>query len=446
MSNPSGHRTPGRRHLLAGCSGSGSDGVGPTDPTSGNGNPGTGSSARVPREFRPALRRAALPDRPLFQRLDRRHAEQPGHRRSCRMPPRSTRSTATRRTLPRRPVSRRRSIRRPCRPRPCMIEVDVDKATKATVGFRRLLVYGTDFTARVAPTVDSGGATLEIIPLKPLTPSDRRDKCRLPRGPDQRHRDTDGNAATPDRDYHDPERAADLRRPHRVDERHLPADRRAAPADGRRPRRRSRSERRADFSFSTQATADTMNIAAALAQPGPIGVVADRAHPADANAALPPIANIYVGQLAIPYYHDPAEPADRPLGRRAGRPGRAVDEPRRDSTRCPSPRRRSPCRSWSPCRIASGRAKPVERLAGRDLPARHHGQPHAGGRHRGRLRVAGLRRRRDRHAAPRHHRPGQPALPGRAPSARSISTSSTTRPARPARTASSTRRARTSST
>src|SRR6187401_67022 len=33
--------------LLAGCSGSSSDGIGPTDPTSGNGNPGTGSSVGV---------------------------------------------------------------------------------------------------------------------------------------------------------------------------------------------------------------------------------------------------------------------------------------------------------------------------------------------------------------------------------------------------------------
>jgi hypothetical protein len=49
--------------------------------------------------------------------------------------------------------------------------VDVDNATKATIGFRRALAYGTDYTARVATTFDSGGATLEIVPLKPLTPS-----------------------------------------------------------------------------------------------------------------------------------------------------------------------------------------------------------------------------------------------------------------------------------
>ena len=61
--------------LLAGCSGSSSDGIGPTDPTSGNGDPGVaaGVGEFVPL-FRPT-RRPALPDRPVFQRLDRRHAE-----------------------------------------------------------------------------------------------------------------------------------------------------------------------------------------------------------------------------------------------------------------------------------------------------------------------------------------------------------------------------------
>ena len=33
--------------VLAGCSGSSSDGIGPTDPTSGNGNPGTSSGVGV---------------------------------------------------------------------------------------------------------------------------------------------------------------------------------------------------------------------------------------------------------------------------------------------------------------------------------------------------------------------------------------------------------------
>ena len=45
------------------------------------------------------------------------------------------------------------------------------------------------------------------------------------------------------------------------------------------------------------------------------------------NPALPPIADVYVGQLADPVLPRPGGAADRPLGRRARRSGRAVDEP-----------------------------------------------------------------------------------------------------------------------
>ena len=48
-----------------------------------------------------------------------------------------------------------------------MIEVNVDNATKATIGVRRLLVYGTDYTARVQPTVDSGGGVGAVCILLP---------------------------------------------------------------------------------------------------------------------------------------------------------------------------------------------------------------------------------------------------------------------------------------
>ena len=126
-----------------------------------------------------------------------------------------------------------------------VLEVDVDNATKATVGFRRALVYGTDYTARVQPTLDSNNATLEIVPLKPLTPSTGATNVGYLVILTNGLHDTAGNAATPDRDYLTITAGlADVRRPHRLDEWHLPADRRAAAGRGRGPRRRDRAERR----------------------------------------------------------------------------------------------------------------------------------------------------------------------------------------------------------
>ena len=62
-------------------------------------------------------------------------------------------------------------------------------------------MYGTDYTARVAPTIDSGGATLEILPLKPLTPSTGATNVGYLIILTNGLQDTSGNAATPDRDY-----------------------------------------------------------------------------------------------------------------------------------------------------------------------------------------------------------------------------------------------------
>jgi hypothetical protein len=62
------------------------------------------------------------------------------------------------------------------------------------------------------------------------------------------------------------------------------------------------------FSFSTQATADTMGIAAALAQPTDIPVISLGIDLSQLNPQLLPIADVYVGSLEIPYYLDAAAP------------------------------------------------------------------------------------------------------------------------------------------
>src|SRR5688572_9915541 len=149
-------------YLLAGCSGSSSDGIGPTDPTSGNGDPGSSSGVG---EFRASFIPASgvLPyptdlyfsgstdgtlNLPLLQLLPNAETINSLDGFST-VAPATARFTAP---IDATSISAASVI---------VLEVDVDNATKATIGFRGALVYGTDYTARVAPTTDSLGQTLE---------------------------------------------------------------------------------------------------------------------------------------------------------------------------------------------------------------------------------------------------------------------------------------------
>lgn len=189
-----------------------------------------------------------------------------------------------------------------------MIEVNVDNATKATTGVRRLLVFGTDYTARVATTVDSQGRTVEIVPLRPLTPSTGATNVGYLIVLTNGILSTVGTAATPDADYVAIKAAqptcAAITNPSLngiclLTGAHLAI----ANAVGVPPASVVLS-----FSFSTQATRDTLNIAAALAAPGAIAAVNTGQTLQAVSPLLPNTANIYVGTLAIPYYHNPAAP------------------------------------------------------------------------------------------------------------------------------------------
>jgi hypothetical protein len=190
-----------------------------------------------------------------------------------------------------------------------VVEVNVDNATKATIGVgpRGPLVFGTDYTARVQPTIDSAGATLEIIPLRPLSPStgatNRGYLVILTNG----LLSSTGAAAVPDTDYAAIKAAlptcasltGSMNGICLLTGAHLQiAGAVGVPA----------ANAVLTFSFSTQNTRDTLNIAAALAAPtamtaGFMGFTIQTMVP-----SLPPIANVYAGTLAIPYYHNPAAP------------------------------------------------------------------------------------------------------------------------------------------
>jgi hypothetical protein len=294
--------------LLVGCSGSSSDGIGPTDPTSGNGDPGGSTGVG---DFHPNFVPLSgvlpyptdlyfagstdgtlnLPTTPFLPNAATINA----------LDGFSTNASATVRfsaPIDAATISPASVI---------VLEVDVDNATKATVGVRRPLVYGTDFTARVAATTDSGGATLEIVPLKPLTPSSGATNVGYLVYLTSGLEDTSGNAATPDRDYlaikdAQPTCAAltgTLNSICLLTGAHLAiADAIALP----------RAAIVLSWSFSTQATEDTMGYAALLTPPAALGVVATGLTLQALNPQLPPIADIYVGQLAITYYLDPAAP------------------------------------------------------------------------------------------------------------------------------------------
>ncbi len=298
--------------LVAGCSGSSSDGIGPTNPQSGNGNPtsppGVGAfhadfiplSGVLP--FPTDLYFNGSTDGTLNIPTTPFNAQNVGALNA--LDGFSTVATATARFSA--PIDA--ATISPATV--YMFEVDVSNTTKATVGFRRPLAFGIDFTARVAPTGDSGGQTLEIVPLKPLTPSAGATNVGYLVILTNGLRDTSGNAATPDRDYVAIKSAlptcAAITNPSLNGICLLTGAHIAIASAVLTPAIVPSIV--LTFSFSTQATADTMNFAAQLAQPGPIGVVATGLNLQMLNPALPPIADIYVGQVAIQYYHNPASP------------------------------------------------------------------------------------------------------------------------------------------
>ncbi len=164
------------------------------------------------------------------------------------------------------------------------------------------------------------------------------------------------------------------------------------------------------FSFTTQATGDTMNFAALLAQPTPIGVVDTTFDLSTLGIPVLPAndASIYAGTLEIPYYLDSAAPLS---GSWQGAPFTAVPGAattthltRFNPVPVPRESRNIPLFVTVP----NATAKPA---AGWPVVIFQHGltgQSRAGGRDRRRLCGPGLRRRVDRHPAARHHERPQP--------------------------------------
>lgn len=167
---------------------------------------------------------------------------------------------------------------------------------------RRVLQFGTDFTAGVSASVDSGGKTLEITPLKPLTASSGATNIGYLILLTNGITDVALRPAQPSADYAAVKAApadcsgitsATLNGVCRLTKAHLAIGQAVgvSPADVV-----------LSWSFTTQSVDDSFRALDATVPAQPIGVVATGLTTQQANPALQGKANLLVGQTSVPYY------------------------------------------------------------------------------------------------------------------------------------------------
>jgi pimeloyl-ACP methyl ester carboxylesterase len=194
-----------------------------------------------------------------------------------------------------------------------VLQVTIDNVTKATTGVTRPLVLGTDPATAdfsVALATDTIGTTLvgntivEIRPLKPLVPSSGTTNVGYLVLLTNGITTATGAATTPDDDYANIKAAlptcaaitnTSLNGICKLTGAHL----QIAQAIGVNPANVVLS-----FSFSTQATRDTMNLLASpsITTARPIAVQNTHATTKAVSASLAGHADLYVGTFTIPYY------------------------------------------------------------------------------------------------------------------------------------------------
>lgn len=302
--------------LLAGCTGSSSDNIGPTDPTSGNNEPppppdGVGSFVPL---FRPTSGVLPFPIDLYFSgstdgtlNLPTSISALTPHFAALNaLDGWSTTSDITVRfSAAIDPATLAANVR--------VIRVAIDNATKATVGVLGILFPGVDYSIGVSPDLDSGGTTLLIRPLRPLVASTGATNNGYLVLVSDGVTDTAGNAATPDAEYLTVRTAAiedlaggvfppacatitnatlngvcRLTYAHLAIGSQLPGGLAIAPTD-----------MVASFSFSTVATRDTLAYLAATTAPRPYSVAATGLN--TSFMGFPGIADIYAGTLNIAY-------------------------------------------------------------------------------------------------------------------------------------------------
>ena len=190
--------------VLGGCTGSTTDNIGPTDPTSGNGAPpappaGVGSFVPL---FRPSSGVLPFPIDLYFSGSTDGTLNMPSSLAALTphfaalnaLDGYSTTADTTLRfsgaidaaTLP-------ANVR--------VIQVAIDNATKATVGVLGILQPNVDYSIGVSPDIDSGGTTVLIRPLRPLVASTGATNNGYLILVTNGVASTTGTAATPDTEY-----------------------------------------------------------------------------------------------------------------------------------------------------------------------------------------------------------------------------------------------------
>jgi hypothetical protein len=218
-----------------------------------------------------------------------------------------------------------------------VVPVVTSNTTKATIGVLGApLTMGTDFSAALATDAGVGPTILEITPLHPLVPSTcigggqfLGANCKTGTGYlvflTNGIKDASGNAAAPDTAYATIKAALAASGPAcpaitdptlngvcRLTGAHLAiaaalAQQIPALANSLNPANIVLS-----FSFTTESTADTLELLSAVTKPTTIKANPTPITTAQVNPALPGHANIYVGVLTIPYYLSKAAPLTTP--------------------------------------------------------------------------------------------------------------------------------------
>lgn len=185
-----------------------------------------------------------------------------------------------------------------------IFEVSLSAPGGGTTGIVRELAGGTEFVTALAPS-DATGRTLAIIPTQPL----RQLTSYLVVLTDG-IRDTSGNDATPDQTYFLSKRPDPLCTNGQSTEPLLPA----ATACALEPLRRltnshlavagaagiARDDVVLSWVFTTQSITPVMQAVRSVTEPGQMRLV--NSGMTTAAAGLPPIADIHIGTLTVPYY------------------------------------------------------------------------------------------------------------------------------------------------
>jgi pimeloyl-ACP methyl ester carboxylesterase len=189
-----------------------------------------------------------------------------------------------------------------------VLQVTIDNTTKATTGVVQPLIYGVDYTTGVGPETAVGNTILEIRPTHPLVPSTGTTNNGYLVLLTNAITDATGNAATADTDYANIKAALPTCAAITDSSLHgicqlTGAQLQIAQAIGLNPANVVLS-----FSFSTQSIFDTLAVVEQTATAQPLNVHSTGLTTAQANPRLSGHATVYVGTLSIPYYLSRTEP------------------------------------------------------------------------------------------------------------------------------------------